>query len=710
MLNPVIAQAVDFTETYKKYKDAPIPIREAMCFKTQYPALLPAIRDGDVFAGRRTEKRIIYVGSVWWFGLPGYTPERNAEGKQGGYCFDFSSLYTLPQNDEERKILEDLYAFWNTECNAAKLYAQSEIRDGVGFLVSSDLDKLIQKGLPGLVSEVTAMAESDFRTGLLLVLEAVMDVCRFYRKQAEEKGRKDIADTVGAIIEHAPDTLAQALQLLLIFELLSHEKHYENNRFDVALGDLYINEIDSGALTQEQAIELIHAFYKMVNENGEVTVCRLMMGGKGRRNVENADRLIEAALLAEQRHKQVTPQVSVRIYDGFNPKILELAYDTINETYTFPTLYNDDTIIGGVAHAFGVSLEEAENYYPLGCGELTLGHKSPSILVSGWNVPQTVDEGIRAYNSSVSGMDGSAHQGTFNDLYNSVLARIRHQAAVFARYHKQLVDVNKAQNAFLMVSLLTDDCLRRGKPILDGGAAFMSVCVMGHGYTNAADSLTAIKKVVYTDGAYSLAEVVQALDADFAGYENIRKALIAAPKYGNDSDDADLMVRRLWRDITDEAGKAGKEYGFDAMIVSSVNPGGHYMGAGTGATADGRRRGESFAIGNSPAAGADTSGLTALMNSILKTDPVNGGSVTNFKVSREFFTNEREKFISLFLVYWQSGGLQANVTIVNKGDLEAAIKEPEKFPHLLVRLGGWTARFIDLSPFIQQEILKRTLY
>jgi len=134
------------------------------------------------------------------------------------------------------------------------------------------------------------------------------------------------------------------------------------------------------------------------------------------------------------------------------------------------------------------------------------------------------------------------------------------------------------------------------------------------------------------------------------------------------------------------------------------------MGRSMGATADGRRKGVPFAICNSPTAGNDKNGLTALMNSVMRTDPVNGGTVTNFKISREFFTDEREKFEALFSAYWAGGGLQANVTIVNRGDLEAALKEPEKFPHLLVRLGGWTARFIDLERPVHEEILKRTLY
>ena len=96
-MNVVIKQAIDFTNVYKKYIDAPIPIREAMCFKAQYPALLPGIQEGDVFVGRRLEKRIIYVGTFWWYGFPHYTPKTPGEGKTGGFCFDFSAIYRIPK-------------------------------------------------------------------------------------------------------------------------------------------------------------------------------------------------------------------------------------------------------------------------------------------------------------------------------------------------------------------------------------------------------------------------------------------------------------------------------------------------------------------------------------------------------------------------------------------------------------------------------------
>jgi len=700
LMNPIISQAVAFTETFKQYKDAPVPIREAMCFKAQYPALLPDIREGDMFVGRGNPDRIVYVGSVWWYGMPGYSPEEyDVFGKQGGYCFDFSAPYTLPTNDEEKQTLEALSAFWENEATATKLYAKTDVRDGVGFLVANNLDRLVSKGLPGLVSDVTNMPESDFRTGLLLVLEVFADVCRHYQAQAEAKGYHDIANNLATILEHPPQTLAQALQLILIHELLSHEKHYEINRIDVALGDLYVQEIDNGNLTEEEAIEQILAFYRMVRDHGETAVCRLIMGGKHRRNEANADRFIVAALKAEQLHKQVIPQVSLRIYNDMNPELLSLAYETINETNTFPTLYNDDAIIDGVATAFDVSLEDAKKYYPLGCGEFIIAHNSPAILVAAWDVPRMVDVGIRA----------SAGE-TFDAVYESILTQMAKEAADFATYHKTLIETNGSECAFLMASLLTDDCIASGKPLMSGGARFNGACVMGHGFTNAADALMAIKKLVYDENKYTLEEVLAALDANFEGHDSLHKALLAAPKYGNDHSETDVILARLWRDMTEAARKAGAAQGLDFLTVSSVNPGGYHIGWAMGATADGRQKQQPYAIGNAPTAGNDKNGLTALINSILKTDPVNGGSVTNFKVSREFFTKERQKFEALFSTYWAGGGLQANVTIINKGDLEAAMEEPEKFPNLLVRLGGWSARFIDLDRNTQNEILQRTLY
>ena len=130
------------------------------------------------------------------------------------------------------------------------------------------------------------------------------------------------------------------------------------------------------------------------------------------------------------------------------------------------------------------------------------------------------------------------------------------------------------------------------------------------------------------------------------------------------------------------------------------------------ASADGRKKGEPLANANNPAPGADRSGLTAFLNSIVKLDTaIHAGAVQNMKFSREMFKPElRPKFDALLSTYWQNGGAQAMITVVNRGDLEAAMREPEKYANLIVRVGGFSARFVDLPCDVQQEILARTLH
>jgi len=705
MINKVIRQAVEFTETYKKYFDAPIPIREGMCFKVIYPGLLSGLQDSDIFAGRCSKRHIVHAGMFRYYGFPNYTPETRTEigtgGKNGGYCFDFSAKYNTDLTDEETVIIEELDAFWRIHGTMAKVRndPKNEFLFDSGFSTPNNIDSMVKKGLPGYISDVKSMPEGDFKKGLLLALEAVENTLKFYIKEADEKSNETVKKNINALLEHEPKTLAEALQLILIFELLTHERHYEIHWLDVAVGDIYAHEIDNGSLTEDEAIELIKAFFEMINENGDTTVCRLVMGGIGRRNTENADRFLKAALKAEQLHNRVTPQFTVRLYEDMDKEVLKLSYDTLNITGTLPLFYNDDIIIPGVAESFGITNEEATMYYPVGCGEYVLGYISPALLITNWNVPKTLNEALR---------DSDA--ASFDELYQTFVKHIEIHARKLAKYIRLVVDTHNENNVFLLASLVIDDCIKRNKPILNGGARYLGASIMGHGYTNAGDALAALKKVVFENKLYTLDEVITALDANFEGYEGIRKALQNVPKYGNDIIEVDMMVSDLWRLLDAETHKAGREYGIDFLAMASANPSGHFMGRLTGATPDGRLSGTSYAICNAPAAGNDKNGITAMLNSIMRTPPANGGATTNIKLSRKFLENERDKFEALFSAFWAGGGQQASITLLDRGELEAAIKEPEKHPHVMVRLGGWTARFIDLDTFVQQEILARTLY
>ncbi len=233
---------------------------------------------------------------------------------------------------------------------------------------------------------------------------------------------------------------------------------------------------------------------------------------------------------------------------------------------------------------------------------------------------------------------------------------------------------------------------------------------MGHGYTNAADALHAIRTLVFQRKEVTLAQILQATRTDFQGCQDLLRKLKALPKYGNDDPAADAELVNLWKMMSEKTAQAAQNHGLDFLTISSVNPGGYHMGSLCGATADGRHAGKPFAIGNAPTAGNDTSGLTALLNSLAKTDPANGGSASNVKLAKSLFDQNRAKLDTLFDVYWKQGGIQASVSVVDQEQLVDAMEHPEKYPHLLVRLGGWTARFVQLERDQQEEVIRRCIY
>jgi len=746
-INPLIAQAVEFTKAYKEHQNDPLSIREAMCIQKQYPALLKDIKDEDLFAGRRTKDRITYVGTIWWSAFPIEPNKPLYEGKQDGFCFDFSAVNKLPSNAREKQILEELTEFWKDKATIVKTFSHWDdnlkqyagsnrhiVATNIGFSIAVDLDRLLHKGIQGLRSDVNRKkleteqntGDTSFYIGLQITLDVLIDVCHFYENQArkfadksndpaEQSRLKEIAQTLAQIVVHPPQSLREAIQLAWIYTLLAGGKHLEAWGLDIALGDFYAHDIDNGIISEEEGIEMILSLWRLFNENGEDATCRIMIGGIGRRNAANADRFAFAAMEATKRHKRVTPQLALRFHKNQNPKLLRAAYDAINESYTFPLLYNDDVVIPGVAKALGVSIEVAKNYHPLGCGEYMLGGCSPSLLDCSWDIPKLLEavlhNGFNSQGDQIGPRTGSNDTfDTFEKLYEAFIKQAKFAANLVARVYENICKVVPQDCSFLFASLLTDDCLERGRSLLDGGVRYKGACVMGHGFTNAADSLTAIKKLVYQEKVLTLEQLLLVLDANFEGFDSTRKMLLDAPKYGNNNEDADQMLVKMWQDINSAIKEAGDNSDLDFLTVSSVNPGGYWTGFSSGATADGRKKGQAFAIGNSPTAGFDKSGLTSLLNSLKKVDPACGGAVSNIKISREFFTEERSKLEALFGTFFAKGGMEANISVVNKDDLEAALKEPEKYPHVLVRLGGWTARFIDLDPNIQKDIVGRTLY
>jgi len=749
-LNHPFAIELNFTEAYRKFQNAHPALREAECLSAMFPAVLSPIESDDLLAGRFTcgpgvdkfrgkwDPKTDNIPAVGFAGLVGGGPNG------AGYFFDPDVLQAkidaLDPDEETRAKLAEASTAWKTETCAAKTRAAYPEKMAEALPYDDwihvahpghplyriagphfDFDKLVALGIPGLRSEAEAGlhraragdGELELFEGMLKALDVFSEVCLFYADQATDP---ELEAVLRALPERAPRTFYEAMQLALLMAVVSNA--YCFGRMDIYLGDFLARDLDSGVLTEEQALRLTQSMWLIINENGAPFDNRIIIGGRGRPNVENADRFAKIAIEATRTVLRPLPQLTLRLCDGQNPELYELAMESIGEGRTHPMLYNDEVNIPSVMKAMNVSEEVATDYLPYGCGEYVLYKKSiatPSGVMNVLKVLETVlRNGEEKVNNDTAGipMGRLSDFGTFEKLFEAYKSNLRYWIEVLAEQQKLEYDVVGRECRYLFWSMLFDDCMARGKGVLNGGLHHLGGTLEIYGEVNAADSLLAIKQLVYDEKKVDADTLVAAMDADFEGYEELRQMLVNVPKYGNDDPQADAMTQAVHDFICETTRGQAARVGLDSYLVVVINNSANtVLGRQTLASADGRKAFDYMANGNNPQPGADHHGVTAFLNSLAKLRADHhGGMVQNMKFSKELFTPQmRPKLDALLSTYWKKGGTQAMITVVNRGDLEAALVEPEKYANLMVRVGGWSARFVELEPDVQQEILNRTL-
>lgn len=744
--------ALKFTEAYRSNLHEHIAIREARCLQAQFPAVLTPIEEHDRLAGRTT----------WsWVGFSPHNAPPNCA--YGYFCQEHKIIEAVERGNipvEQRDGVMELLHFWKRENSKTRVEAAFTdrmkpvlFRDEIVSLpynfkpmiaqpiyrmagVFVDYEKLIRLGIPGLIEEVTQYREKAkasggdhlFYEGLRLALDTLIDSCRHYQKQAlEQAAAATDAKRVGelrqlaAVLERnvtsRPESFYEALQLSWLYTLLCGS--LELGRMDVYLGDLYVQDIDHGIITEQEALSLLHSLWRLINQLFRDVDGRVIIGGKGRRNEANADRLALLILETTRTYgKAILPQLTLRFYDGMNPALMERSLSLIADGYTFPLLYNDDVLVPGVAHAHQVPVADAEQYMPLGCGEIVIDHMGFGTPSGSLNVLKALDVTLRNGVDPISGKQlglATGHLrdfGSFDELFKAFEKNLTFFIEILAE-HEELEYVESGKQApYLYLSLLYDDCLARGKAIFSGGVRYLGGSLESFGNVNAADSLAAINEAVFKKKLLSADRLLEALDHNFVGYEKERRLLLDCPKYGNDDPLADdVMVRlhnSLCNTIRDQRNRTKLDWYLNVLINNKQNT---ILGRWVGASADGRKAGGPLANANTPAGGNDISGLTALINSIVKPDPaIHAGAVQNLRFGTDFIARDRKKFEIVMDTYFKKGGSQAMVTVINRGDLEKALVEPEKYKDVFVRIGGFSARYVDLPRDVQLEILSRNTY
>jgi len=409
---------------------------------------------------------------------------------------------------------------------------------------------------------------------------------------------------------------------------------------------------------------------------------------------------------------------SLRLADGQAPDLLESALDSIGEGRTFPMLYNDRVNVPAVMRALDVDEEAAGQHVPFGCGELILEHRGLGTPSGVLNLLKALEITLRDGLDPVSGRRIGLQLGrlagfaTFDELWQAYTRQGEHFAHLAAEQAALEYQVAGREFAGLMMSMLYDDCLERGRSALAGGVRYLGATLETYGNTNTADSLTAIRELVYERRRITPERLMAALDADFQGYPLERRLLREQPKYGNDDERADAMLLAVHRHVCETVAAQAARVGLHSYRVVVINNSANtLMGHTTAASPDGRRAFTPMNNGNAPSSGNDELGPTALLHSLVKPPAeLHAGVVQNLSLSRELFQTRRAEVEALLGVYFDQGGTQAMITVLSRGDLERAMHDPDAYRHLFVRVGGFSARFVDLSHDVQLEILQRTLY
>lgn len=715
-----------FTKTYEENSDN-IYLREARCLEAQFSFLMLPLRPEDLFVGRKTELPI----GFW---------AQNSYGTVGYYC-DVPSLLALKEDstlsEKELLAIDYLIQFWKGKTTDEKIHAQYtteqkellshgdfSVESGIGWPLyrmsgaQMDPSKLLSKGICGIIKEAEELRSQnpDFYDAVKSVMQTLQTICLRYREEILDKielctdaqRRQELtamADNLDKIAYHTPKSFWQAAQLSYLFYLLSGTYNY--GRMDEYLGTYYAHDLDTGVMTEAMGLSLLTSLWQLIIERHNIFDGRIILGGKDRKNLEDADRFALAAMETSRRTKDILPQLTLRCYTGMNEALYQKALEVIGEGTTFPMLYNDDVNIPAVANAFNLPMEVAQEYVPFGCGEYVIYNKS-------FGTPSGAINFLQGLNTMI--YDGEKNYleecPDFESFYKAYLSNMQQIIELLALQERQEYDVCAADAPYLFFSILFDDCLKRGKPVFAGGVRYLEGTLEGYGNTNTADSLTAIKKYVYDEKRISPQTMAEALKHNFAGYEEIQTLLLAAPKYGNDDDTADSMAIRFHEDISNIIRNSAQKANLHSYLMVVIN---NHMnttfGMTTGASADGRPGYSYMANANNPTGGMDTNGITAMLNSLVKLTPsLHAGSVQNMRFSKEMFTRLLPKTKGLLATYFKNGGAQSMITVLNRGDLERAMKEPEKYQNLIVRVGGFSARFVELSKDDQKELLSRNTY
>jgi len=640
----------------------------------------------------------------------------------------------------------------------AGMYTEFLMQRGPGHTVADG--KIYQKGYKDFITDIDneisaldflndplALNKREELLGMKLVCEGMIIFGKRYAALARELAAQEsdpiwkaeleqLAHICDVVLAHAPKTFRQALQMYWFTHIgvtieMNNWDAYSPGKLDQHLEPFYNREIEEGSLSREFAGELLENLWIQFNnqpappkvgitlkESATYTdFCNINTGAlrpDGSTGVSDISYLI-LEVMDEMRLLQ--PSSNVQISKKSPEHFLKKAIEISKKGWGQPAFYNSEAIIQELLN-MGKSLDDArDSGIASGCVETGTAGKEAFVLTGYLNIPKILElvlfQGYDHYTGKQVGLDlGDPDRfDSYEQLYEAFYVQLKYVADIKIAGNNLIERMYMDAMPVPLLSVITDDCIKSGRDYNAGGARYNTSYIQCVGISTVTDSLAAIKKYVYEDEAFTMGQIVSACKDNFEGAEAIWKQVDAAPKYGNDDDYADDILK----DVADSLQKA---------IAGRMTPKGSttvveflpttchvYFGQVMLASPNGRRAGIPLADGISPEKGADRNGPTAVLKSAAKLDQLKtGGALLNqkFAPSTVEGSDGTKNMAALIRAYFTMDGHHLQFNVIDRQTLIEAQERPEEYKDLIVRVAGYSDYFSNLDKALQDEIINRT--
>jgi len=622
-------------------------------------------------------------------------------------------------------------------------------------------DKIYRKGLRDFQAEIKRTLESlDFFSdsqayrkqeelkAMDIACEAVItfanrhaDKALEIAKHTDDPKRKaelqQIAEVCHRVPAYAPRNFWEALQaywfihLGVVIELNTWDSFCPGH-LDQHLYPFYKHDLEEGILTEEDARELLQCLWVKFNNQpappkvgvtGEESAtytdfCNINLGGLKPTGEDAVNELTYLILDVIDEMRLVQPSSNIQLSKKSPERFLLRACEIIRKGWGQPSAFNADLVVQELLRQ-GKTIEDARAGGTSGCVETGAFGKEAYILSGYFNLVKVLEitlfSGVDPLTGKKIGIDTGDPRnfGSFDELWQA-----------FSKQLKYFIDIkiaggNKIERLYAehlpapFLSVLIDDCIKKGKDYHDGGPRYNNTYIMGTGVGTLTDSLAALKFKIFDQKKFTMDQLLKALSSNFEENELLRAALWnKTPKYGNDDDYADSLLRQWFNLFFDlVAGRPNTRGG--SWFINFLSTTCHvYFGSKVGATPDGRRAYQPLSDGISPTQGQDRSGPTAVVRSASKMDQVKtAGTLLNMKFTPAVLEGDGLKNLaSLIRTYFALDGHHIQFNVVNSETLKDAQKNPDAYRDLIVRVAGYSDYFCDLNKALQDEIIARTAH